>query len=109
MSLQDDIKTALDHPTIRVNENLRREVWGTAALIDRRALPMRRWVLLPLSDDILFLPCPFCGSNELVAFRTFDKERSALAIQCGRCGCIGPTGAHCDDSPVKAWNTRSLI
>lgn len=95
---------ALEYPAKRLDSKQVDEVWRTSALMDGRHMQTTRWQRLPLPDDLVILPCPFCGSNELVALRTWYKGKAEISIQCDGCGCGGPT--HIALSPIEAWNKR---
>src|SRR6266446_4638659 len=101
----EQLTEALGHPTKRLGSKLVDEVWRTSALIDRRRLQTTRWERLPLPDDVLIFPCPFCGSQELVALRMWLKNEAEILIHCDGCGCNGPTDTS--TSPVEAWNKRT--
>ena len=50
-----------------------------------------------MSDKIKLLPCPFCGSTNLV---------KSPWIECDNCGAMGPSPRDCDNYP-GGWNRRA--
>ena len=58
-----------------------------------------------MSEEIILLPCPFCGSTDLdpsMALSSTGEVNSG----CYRCGAIGPQKGNEIDA-AKAWNTRA--
>lgn len=57
------------------------------------------------------LPCPFCGSRQLVRHVGTGKREEVFAgIKCFSCGSGGPTHRErdCLQSDIKLWNCRIL-
>lgn len=52
-----------------------------------------------MSDKIKLLPCPFCGSTNLV---------KSPWIECDNCGAMGPSPRDCDNYP-GGWNRRATL
>jgi len=50
-----------------------------------------------------FLPCPFCGSNDIQVVRGGDNRRSCI-IGCGDCGCTLETN---EIGSGRLWNQRA--
>lgn len=56
---------------------------------------MSRWI-----PETEMKKCPFCGGEPY-------RDRSAGAVCCHKCGCIGPYGEDEKDA-IKKWNERAL-
>lgn len=52
-----------------------------------------------MSDKIELLPCPFCGSTNLV---------KSPWIECDNCGAMGPSPRDCDNYSGE-WNRRAAL
>lgn len=52
-----------------------------------------------MSDKIELLPCPFCGSTNLV---------KSPWIECDNCGAMGPSPRDCDNYSCE-WNRRASL
>jgi Lar family restriction alleviation protein len=50
------------------------------------------------------LPCPFCGSVDLVLSPVLDDE-SAVAVSCRTCCCDGPLSIS-EEQATEHWNQR---
>ena len=59
----------------------------------------RKTAVLVPTDRLL--PCPFCGGNDIRAFKDGDK----FLITCASCHVFGSLCAE-PEAAVKAWNRR---
>ena len=54
-------------------------------------------------------PCPFCGSDMIIAFTIFKDYSKVFIPQCSIKNCIAGDNGYDTKSPeeaTKAWNTR---
>lgn len=49
-----------------------------------------------------YLPCPFCGNEEVG-----PRMKTSFSIECLKCGATGPDFCETDESERRKWNTRT--
>jgi len=55
-----------------------------------------------------FLPCPFCGSDRIMSFNGFERDRSKV-VGCGMCGAMIQRFGNPEEAlawATEAWNKR---
>jgi len=52
------------------------------------------------------LPCPFCGSDDLIFWRNASEKQSRYMVACERCNTSGPPKPRGEEA-VEAWNHRT--
>ena len=54
------------------------------------------------------LPCPFCGSSDVVLASSFGPDHGAgrWQMSCRKCGAQGPTSNTFKNSAILRWNKR---
>lgn len=53
-----------------------------------------------------YLPCPFCGSYNIVAFDTFERGDICCVCECQKCHAKSG-GRATMEKALDAWNTRA--
>lgn len=98
--LADLNKAAL--PDVRLDAVLR-----FSAIVDQRTLPRLSWQRLPLPEDLIVLPCPFCGHLEARIYRFWSGSSATYQVRCCCCSALGPAYSAYDNA-IEFWNVRRL-
>ena len=54
------------------------------------------------------LPCPFCGSDDLIFWRNAPENQPHYMVACERCNASGPPKPRGEEA-VEAWNHRTAL
>ena len=54
------------------------------------------------------LPCPFCGSDDLIFWKNASENRHHYMVACERCNTSGPPMPRGEEA-VEAWNHRTAF
>lgn len=75
------------------------------ATLDVRRWPQCRVIRLPLPDDKIVYPCPFCEDEEIYMFETRTPSYRGFQIRCSNCSSLGPFSKYYDLA-IDFWNNR---